>query len=192
MYLLYYIGRLCNAAAALKSYSFINVIIMIKIYILFLINKSIDFLYSKAYNNNRTYEHTFIHSIIHIKWGGLMAEYKADIDKCDCNVIHEDIVKRVKGKMPLEENLYDLAELFKVFGDTTRIQLLWALDEAEMCVCDLAVLLNMTQSAISHQLRVLKQARLVKYRRDGKTVYYSLDDEHVKEIFDKGLSHITE
>jgi ArsR family transcriptional regulator len=101
-------------------------------------------------------------------------------------------VKRVQEKMPLEENLYDLAELFKVFGDTTRIKILWALDEAEMCVCDIAVLLKMTQSAISHQLRLLKQADLVKSRREGKIVYYSLEDEHVRQIFDQGLIHISE
>jgi ArsR family transcriptional regulator, lead/cadmium/zinc/bismuth-responsive transcriptional repressor len=111
---------------------------------------------------------------------------------CNCNVIHQDTIDRVKEKMPLEENLYDLAELFKVFGDTTRIQILWALAEAEMCVCDIAALLNMTHSAISHQLRVLKQARLVKYKKDGKVVYYSLDDEHVKQIFNQGLTHINE
>lgn len=121
-----------------------------------------------------------------------MAEYRADIDKCDCTVIHEAIVNQVKEKMPAEENLYDLAELFKVFGDSTRIKILWALDEAEMCVCDIAVLLNMTQSAISHQLRVLKQARLVKNRKEGKIVFYSLDDEHIKQIFDQGLVHINE
>ena len=113
-------------------------------------------------------------------------------DRCDCNVIHEEIVNTVKAKMPKEEDLYDLAELFKIFGDSTRIKILWALDEAEMCVCDLAVLLNMTQSAISHQLRVLKQARLVKNRRDGKIVFYSLEDEHIKQIFDQGLIHINE
>jgi DNA-binding transcriptional ArsR family regulator len=94
--------------------------------------------------------------------------------------------------MPEEEILYDLAELFKVFGDSTRIKILWALDEDEMCVCDIAYLLNMTQSAISHQLRVLKQAHLVKSRREGKVVYYSLADEHVKLILDQGLIHITE
>lgn len=94
--------------------------------------------------------------------------------------------------MPREELLYDLAELFKVFGDTTRIKILCALFEAEMCVCDIAALLGMNQSAISHQLRVLKQARLVKYRKDGKVVYYSLDDEHVKHIFGQGLVHINE
>ena len=88
--------------------------------------------------------------------------------------------------------LYDLAELFKVFGDSTRIKIIWALDEAEMCVCDIAFLLNMTQSAISHQLRVLKQAELVKSRREGKIVFYSLEDEHVKQIFDQGLIHISE
>jgi len=94
--------------------------------------------------------------------------------------------------MPSEENLYDVAELFKVFGDTTRIKIICALFEAEMCVCDIANLLGMTQSAISHQLRVLKQARLVKYRREGKIVYYSLDDEHVRHIFNQGLAHINE
>lgn len=110
--------------------------------------------------------------------------------KCSCSVIHEDIVNEVKTKMPHEEKLYDLAELFKVFGDTTRIKILWALDESEMCVCDIAFLLNMTQSAVSHQLRILKQARLVKYRKEGKIIYYSLDDEHVKQIFSQGLLHI--
>lgn len=114
------------------------------------------------------------------------------IERCDCDVIHEDIVNHVKAKMPKEESLYDLAELFKVFGDSTRIKILWALDEAEMCVCDIAVLLNMTQSAISHQLRVLKQAKLVKNRKEGKIVYYSLNDEHVRQIFDQGLIHINE
>jgi len=114
------------------------------------------------------------------------------IERCDCVVIHEDVVQQVKDKMPEEETLYDLAELFKVFGDSTRIKILWALDEAEMCVCDIAALLNMTQSAISHQLRVLKQAKLVKNRREGKVVYYSLDDDHVKQIFKQGLTHINE
>jgi len=114
------------------------------------------------------------------------------IDRCNCNVIHEEVVKEVRGKMPKEENLYDLAELFKVFGDTTRIKILWGLSESEMCVCDIAVLLNMTQSAISHQLRVLKQARLVRSKKDGKVVYYSLDDAHVKQIFDQGMIHISE
>ncbi len=109
---------------------------------------------------------------------------------CDCTFIHEEVVKKVQQQMPPEETLYDLAEFFKVFGDSTRIKIIWALSEAEMCVCDIAYLLNMRQSAISHQLRVLKQARLVKRRREGKIVYYSLDDEHVEHIFNQGLSHI--
>lgn len=113
-------------------------------------------------------------------------------ERCDCNVIHEDVVNKVKGHMPEEEKLYDLAELFKVFGDSTRIRILWALNEAEMCVCDIASLLNMSQSAISHQLRVLRQATLVKNRKEGKVVYYSLDDDHVKHIFDQGMSHVNE
>ena len=121
-----------------------------------------------------------------------MAREYEQIERCDCDVIHEDIVNQVKTKMPQEEDLYDLAELFKVFGDSTRIKILWALDEAEMCVCDIAVLLSMTQSAISHQLRVLKQAKLVKSRKEGKIVYYSLDDEHVRQIFDQGMIHINE
>jgi DNA-binding transcriptional ArsR family regulator len=121
-----------------------------------------------------------------------MAENNVGLDRCDCNVIHQDVVDKARESMPEEEKLYDLAELFKVFGDTTRIKILYALSAAEMCVCDIAVLLNMTQSAISHQLRVLKQARLVKFRREGKVVYYSLDDEHVKQIFDQGLIHIKE
>ncbi len=119
-------------------------------------------------------------------------ENRDELDRCDCTVIHKHVVNAVKRKMPPEEDLYDLAELFKVFGDSTRIRILWALSESEMCVCDIAVLLNMTQSAISHQLRVLKQAKLVKNRRDGKVVFYSLDDDHVKHIFEEGLVHINE
>jgi DNA-binding transcriptional ArsR family regulator len=122
----------------------------------------------------------------------VLARNDTPIEKCDCDMIHEEVVNRVRGKMPPEETLYDLAELFKVFGDSTRIKILWALDESEMCVCDIANLLNMTQSAISHQLRVLKQAGLVKNRKEGKVVYYSLDDEHVQQIFDQGLTHINE
>lgn len=110
---------------------------------------------------------------------------------CDCNIIHRDVVDRVSKTMPREETLYDLAELFKVFGDSTRIKILCALQQQEMCVCDIAALLGMTQSAISHQLRILKQARLVKYRRDGKVVYYSLDDEHVSNIFAQGFAHVS-
>jgi ArsR family transcriptional regulator len=111
---------------------------------------------------------------------------------CDCDVIHAEIVDSVRTKMPEEDELYDLSDFFKVLGDSTRIKIMWALDESEMCVCDLAVLLNMTKSAISHQLHSLKQANLVKYRKEGKVVYYSLTDDHVKAIFEKGLEHIRE
>lgn len=121
-----------------------------------------------------------------------MSDDKTPLERCSCEVIHQDTVDQVRGHMPAEETLYDLAELFKVFGDSTRIKILWALDTAEMCVCDIAFLLNMTQSAISHQLRILKQAHLVKFRKDGKIVYYSLDDEHVRQILDQGIIHLTE
>ena len=102
------------------------------------------------------------------------------------------ICERVLTDMPDEESLYDLAELFKVFGDTTRIRILYVLFEAEMCVCDIAQILNMTQSAISHQLRVLKQAHLVRSRRVGKQIYYSLADDHVRTILGQGMDHIEE
>lgn len=113
-------------------------------------------------------------------------------ETCECNAIHSDIVKKVRALMPEEETLYDLAELFKVFGDTTRVRILCALFESEMCVCDISVLLGMSQSSISHQLRVLKSSKLVKNRKEGKVVYYSLDDEHIKHIFAQGLEHISE
>ena len=115
-----------------------------------------------------------------------------NIETCECNAIHSHTIETVSEAMPQEEILYDLAELFKVFGDTTRIKIMCALFESEMCVCDIAALLGMNQSAISHQLRVLKSARLVKNRKEGKVVYYSLDDDHVKHIFDQGLSHVME
>ncbi|KXZ39397.1 transcriptional regulator, ArsR family [Alkalithermobacter thermoalcaliphilus JW-YL-7 = DSM 7308] len=117
---------------------------------------------------------------------------KNNLQVCEYEFIHEDTVRLAKENMPQDEILYDLAELFKVFGDTTRIKILYALFSSEMCVCDIASLLGMSQSAISHQLRVLKQARLVKYRKEGKVVYYSLDDDHIKSIFDCGLKHIIE
>ena len=117
---------------------------------------------------------------------------KNDALKCDCTVIHQNVIDEVKAYLPQETQLNELASLFKVFGDPTRVKLLSALFKAEMCVCDLAVLLDMTQSSISHQLAVLKQARLVKNRRDGKVVYYSLDDAHIQHIFDQGLLHIAE
>lgn len=115
-----------------------------------------------------------------------------EADRCDCNTIHEDVVRDVRAYMPDDGILLDLSDVFKVFSDSTRVKILCALFRAEMCVCDIAVLLGMTKSSISHQLRILKQAKLVNYRRDGKVVYYSLADDHVKTIFDQGLNHVCE
>ena len=115
-----------------------------------------------------------------------------EIEHCDVMEIHEDLLKTVNEKMPDEEELYDLAELFKVFGDSTRIRILFVLFEAELCVCDLAEALHMTQSAVSHQLRILKQNKLVKSRREGKSVFYSLADGHVRTIIEQGREHIEE
>jgi len=111
---------------------------------------------------------------------------------CDCNVIHQDVVDRVRADFPDHERLYQLANLYKMFSDYTRIQILWALSQEEMCVCDLAVLLNMTKSAISHQLKSLRLANLVKYEKHGRIAYYSLADDHVKVIFENGFAHILE
>lgn len=119
-------------------------------------------------------------------------ENKNNVEICKCNVVHEDIIKKVKDEMIDEETLQDISDLFKVFSDSTRIKIIFALFKSEMCVCDIATLLQMNQSAISHQLRVLKQARLVKYRKEGKSVYYSLDDNHIEEIFHMALEHINE
>lgn len=113
-------------------------------------------------------------------------------ETCKCLILHHDAVDKVKEAMPSQESLYDLAEVFKVFGDSTRIRIICALQTSELCVCDIAHVLGMTQSAISHQLRILKQARLVKYRKEGKVVFYALDDEHIKNIFDQGFIHISE
>ena len=109
-----------------------------------------------------------------------------------CTVKHPDIIEKVKKTMPDEETLFDIAELFKVFGDSTRMKIICCLFEHEMCVCDIAELINSTQSAVSHQLRVLKQSKLVKFRKEGKEVYYSLDDDHIIEIVKKGREHIEE
>ena len=117
-------------------------------------------------------------------------EYEAE--HCDSVEVHADLLKLVREKMPKEEELYDLAELFKVFGDSTRIRILFVLFEAEVCVCDLAEHLQMTQSAVSHQLKILKQNKLVKSRREGKSIFYSLADAHVRTIIDQGLEHVGE
>ena len=107
-------------------------------------------------------------------------------------LLHPETVEKVAARMPDDNALFDLAELFKVFGDSTRIKILYLLFESEMCVCDIAQMLRMTQSAISHQLAVLKKSKLVKYRRDGKTVFYSLADGHVRTIIDQGMEHVSE
>ncbi|MCL1863962.1 MAG: metalloregulator ArsR/SmtB family transcription factor [Defluviitaleaceae bacterium] len=111
---------------------------------------------------------------------------------CDCVIIHEEVVERVRSSMPDSDKLYNLANLYKMFSDNTRLKILSALSCEEMCVCDLAALLNMTVSAISHQLKSLRLANLVKYEKQGKIVYYSLADCHAREIFKMGLEHIME
>ena len=119
-------------------------------------------------------------------------EDRYNVECCDFIHAHEDIVEKVRQVMPGEDTLCDLTELFRIFGDSTRVRILYVLFESEMCVCDIAALLGMTQSAISHQLRALKSARLVKSRREGKTVFYSLADDHVKAIINQGLEHVSE
>ena len=114
------------------------------------------------------------------------------IPNCEFMHAHEEIIEKINASMPDEELLYDLAELYKVFGDSTRIKILYVLFESEMCVCDIAQLLNLSTSAISHQLRVLKQSQLVKFRREGKTVFYSLADSHVSSILAQGMEHVCE
>ena len=124
----------------------------------------------------------------------LRGDYMAinDVSTCDCDVIHEEIVEEVKKEMIEEDILIDVADFFKVLGDSTRSKIMFALDKREMCVCDLSSLLNMTKSAISHQLKVLRDAKLVSFRREGKMVYYFLADNHVREVFEKAVEHVTE
>ena len=111
---------------------------------------------------------------------------------CEEAEVHEAAVEQVRSQLPQDEVLYDLAELFKIFGDSTRVKILYALLESELCVCDIAKLMDVSQSAVSHQLRVLKGSKLVKSRREGKTLYYSLADEHVFRILSQGMEHILE
>lgn len=115
-----------------------------------------------------------------------------DQEICESVVIHKEVVENTKTKIPDDTSLNELADFFKIFGDSTRVRILWALSLNQMCVCDIAALLNMSQSSISHQLRVLKQNKFVKNRRDGKVVYYSLLDEHISYILKQGLTHISE
>ena len=119
-------------------------------------------------------------------------EDRYTVECCDFIHAHEELVERVRRELPGEDTLYDLTELFRIFGDSTRVRILYVLFESEMCVCDIAQLLGMTQSAISHQLQVLKKSKLVKYRRQGKTVFYSLADAHVRAIIGQGMEHISE
>ena len=117
---------------------------------------------------------------------------KMDLPCCEESLIHQGTVEQVRSLLPKDEVLYDLAELFKIFGDSTRVKILYALLEDELCVCDIARLMEVSQSAVSHQLRVLKSSKLVKFRREGKTVFYSLADEHVIRILSQGMEHILE
>lgn len=119
-------------------------------------------------------------------------DFEKEIEQCEAVEIHEDVLSVIKAKLPKEEHMYDLAEFFKVFGDSTRIRILFVLFEAEVCVCDLAATLNMTSSAISHQLNILKRSKLIKSRREGKSVFYSLADNHVRTIISQGMQHIEE
>jgi DNA-binding transcriptional ArsR family regulator len=114
------------------------------------------------------------------------------IETCEIIGIHPDIITHVYAKMPDQDLLSELADLFKLFGDSTRMRILWALSESEMCVCDLCALLKMKQPAVSHQLKNLKQSRIVKTRRDGKVIYYSLDDIHIRTLLNLGMEHIQE
>ncbi len=113
-------------------------------------------------------------------------------DVCESDVVHVGVVEKVRAALPDEETLADVAELFKVFGDSTRTRILSCLFEAELCVCDIASLLGMTKSAVSHQLRILRQTKVVKYRKQGKEVYYSLDDDHISRIYKMALEHLSE
>lgn len=117
---------------------------------------------------------------------------KNAVEVCTTEGIHQETINKVQKKMPDAVALYELADLFKLFGDSTRASILWALSEAEMCVCDLCALLQMKQPAVSHQLRNLKQSRLVKHRREGKVVYYSLDDDHIRQLLHLAMEHIIE
>ena len=121
-----------------------------------------------------------------------MVDFDYENEHCDLEEIHEELLSVVRNQLPAEEKLYDLAELFKVFGDSTRMRILFVLLEAEVCVCDLAAALGMTSSAVSHQLALLRRNKLIKSRRDGKSVFYSLADEHVRTIISQGMEHIEE
>ena len=130
------------------------------------------------------------YSYVHIK--DVIDIDKFNDEKCEVTLIHEDNVKKAINELPDDELIADLSDMFKIFGDQTRVKILMALESGEMCVCDIAAVMDMSQSAISHQLRVLKQSNIVKARREGKVVYYSISDDHVKEIFDMAMVHVQE
>lgn len=130
------------------------------------------------------------YSYVHIK--DVIDIDKFNDEKCEVTLIHEDNVKKAINELPDDELIADLSDMFKIFGDQTRVKILMALESGELCVCDIAAVMNMSQSAISHQLRVLKQSNIVKTRRQGKVVYYSISDDHVKEIFDIAIVHVKE
>lgn len=113
-------------------------------------------------------------------------------DNCECEIIHEELVNKVKSTFPKDEMIFDLADFYKIFGDTTRVKILYALDKSELCVCDISALLGMSVSAVSHQLRTLRESDLVRTKRQGKVIYYSLADDHVKSILECGIDHISE
>lgn len=151
---------------------------------------SLDILTMYEHMNIITYEQMIKRKIqkIKIKKGGFqVAEQKSEF-----LAAHEELVEQVLQNQPEDEYLYDLAELFKVFGDSTRIKILYALFESELCVSDIAQILNLNQSAVSHQLRILKDAKLVKFKRSGKSIFYSLDDDHVRTILSMGMDHVEE
>ena len=130
------------------------------------------------------------YSYVHIK--DVIDIDKFNDEKCEVTLIHEDNVKKAINELPDDELIVDLSDMFKIFGDQTRVKILMALESGELCVCDIAAVMNMSQSAISHQLRVLKQSNIVKTRRQGKVVYYSISDDHVKEIFEIAIVHVQE
>lgn len=130
------------------------------------------------------------YSYVHIK--DVIDIDKFNDEKCEVTLIHEDNVKKTINELPDDELIADLSDMFKIFGDQTRVKILMALESGELCVCDIAAVMDMSQSAISHQLRVLKQSNIVKTRREGKVVYYSISDDHVKEIFDIAMVHVQE
>jgi ArsR family transcriptional regulator len=121
-----------------------------------------------------------------------MRLYEKAVPTCECDEPHDEIIEKKREAMPDEDVLYDLSDFFKIFGDSTRISILFAIDGEPMCVCDIAALLGMTKSAVSHQLKILRQSALITYRKSGKNVYYTLADDHVRDIIEKALEHIKE